>query len=91
VVDSGEVNPSPPDGTSVYVAPMLSETESLPLAAIPARRGLRRLDDDGSVTLVSCGRGIMHDIAFSPADMFWIESRTTAAGSVDTQLFRLAK
>jgi len=52
---------------------------------------LRRLDDDGSVTLVSCDRGIMHDIAFSPTDMFWIESRNTAAGTVDTQIFRLAK
>ena len=91
VVDPGEVNPSPPDGTSVYVAPMVSETESLPLTAIPSSRGLRRLDDDGSVTLVSCGRGIMHDIAFSPTDMYWLESRSTAAGTVDTQIFRLAK
>lgn len=89
-MDSGEVNPSPPDGTSIYVAPILSETESLVLSTIPPR-GLRRLDDDGSVTLVSCGRGIMHDIAFSPTDMFWIESRNPAAGLVDTQLFRLAK
>ena len=88
--DSGEVNPSPPDGTSVYVAPMPSETESLVLTTIPPR-GLRRLDDDGSVTLVSCGRGIMHDIAFGPTDLFWIESRNTAAGTVDTQIFRLAK
>lgn len=89
-VDSGEVNPSPPDGTSVYVAPMPSETESPVLTAIP-RRGLRRLDDDGSVTLVSCGRGIMHDVAFNATDVFWIESRTTEAGIVDTQIFRLAK
>jgi len=89
-VDSGEVNPSPPDGTSVYVAPMPSETESLVLTAIP-RRGLRRLDADGSVTLVSCGRGIMHDIAFNATDVFWIESRDTDAGAVDTQIFRLAK
>lgn len=89
-VDSGEVNPSPPDGTSVYVAPMPSEMESLVLTTIPPR-GLRRLDDDGSVTLVSCGRGIMHDIAFSTTDVFWIESRNTAAGTVDTQIFRLAK
>ena len=89
-VDSGEVNPSPPDGTSVYVAPMPSDTESLVLTTIPPR-GLRRLDDDGSVTLVSCGRGIMHDIAFGPTDVFWIESRNTVAGTVDTQIFRLAK
>ena len=89
-VDSGEVNPSPPDGTSVYVAPMPSETESLVLTAIPPR-GLRRLDADGSVTLVSCNRGIMHDIAFSATDVFWIESRNTGGGTVDTQIFSLAK
>jgi len=88
--DSGEVNPSPPDGTSVYVAPMPSETESLVLTTIP-RRGLRRLDADGSITLVSCGRGIMHDIAFNATDVFWIESRNTDAGTVDTQIYRLAK